>query len=95
MKHSAPFWSWNGKLNAVELKRQMRFFKKMGFGGVFMHSRTGLATGYLSKRWFDMIRSCVEEGKKLGLATWIYDEDRWPSGYAGGLVTQHKKLLII
>ena len=56
-----------------------------------MHSRTGLATGYLSKRWFDMIRACVDEGKKLGLATWIYDEDRWPSGYAGGLVTQHKK----
>ncbi len=91
MKNSAPFWSWNGKLNAAELKRQMRFFKKMGFGGVFMHSRTGLATEYLSKRWFDMIKACIREGKKLGLKTWIYDEDRWPSGYAGGLVTRHKK----
>ncbi|MFQ9394894.1 MAG: hypothetical protein ACLR2E_13705 [Lachnospiraceae bacterium] len=22
------------------------------------------------------------------MITWLYDEDRWPSGYAGGLVTK-------
>ncbi|MBQ9336966.1 MAG: hypothetical protein IJS14_06695 [Lentisphaeria bacterium] len=88
-KYSAPFWSWNGKLTVPELKRQMRIFKEMGFGGVFMHSRTGLAVPYLSPRWFDLIRACIEEGKKLGIKTWIYDEDRWPSGYAGGKVTRN------
>ena len=87
-KLSAPFWSWNGKLTVPELKRQMRIFRQMGFGGVFMHSRTGLAVPYLSRRWFDLIRACIEEGKRLGLKTWIYDEDRWPSGYAGGKVTR-------
>lgn len=91
MKHSAPFWSWNGELNVAELKRQMRYFKKMGLGGVFMHSRTGLKTKYLSPKWFKMIKGCIEEGRKLGLKTWLYDEDRWPSGYAGGYVTKHEK----
>jgi len=86
-KSSAPFWSWNGKLTIPELKRQLRIFKEMGFGGVFMHSRTGLAVPYLSARWFRLIRACIAEGKRLGLKTWIYDEDRWPSGYAGGKVT--------
>ncbi|MBR3708900.1 MAG: hypothetical protein IKM17_07815 [Lentisphaeria bacterium] len=88
-KYSAPFWSWNGKLIIPELKRQLRIFKEMGFGGVFMHSRTGLAVPYLSARWFELIRACINEGKKLGLKTWIYDEDRWPSGYAGGKVTRN------
>ncbi|MBO4649303.1 MAG: hypothetical protein J5806_14230 [Lentisphaeria bacterium] len=87
-KTSAPFWSWNGKLTIPELKRQLRIFKEMGFGGVFMHSRTGLAVPYLSARWFELIRACIAEGKRLGLKTWIYDEDRWPSGYAGGKVTR-------
>ncbi|MCG8700994.1 MAG: hypothetical protein MI922_23280, partial [Bacteroidales bacterium] len=42
-----PFWSWNGKLNEKELVRQIEVMEKMGFGGFFMHSRTGLETEYL------------------------------------------------
>ncbi|MFW6189096.1 MAG: glycosyl hydrolase [Planctomycetota bacterium] len=82
-----PFWAWNGKLEADELQRQLRVFKRMGLGGGFMHSRVGLATDYLSEEWFRMIRACVEEAREQGLEAWLYDEDRWPSGAAGGLVT--------
>ena len=39
-----PFWSWNGKLEKKELLRQIEILKEMGFGGFFMHSRTGLET---------------------------------------------------
>ena len=86
---SAPFWSWNGKLNKDELVRQIRIFKEMGMGGFFMHSRIGLATEYLSKDWFDMIHGCIDEAEKLDMDAWLYDEDRWPSGYAGGKVTEN------
>jgi len=85
---SAPFWSWNGKLDELELRRQIRNFKTMGVGGFFMHSRIGLATPYLSHEWFELINACIDEAKKLDMNAWLYDEDRWPSGYAGGLVTQ-------
>lgn len=85
---SAPFWSWNGRLDEAELRRQIRTFKNMGMGGFFMHSRIGLATPYLSSEWFELINACIDEAKKLGMDAWLYDEDRWPSGYAGGLVTQ-------
>ena len=84
-----PFWAWNSRLEPGELRRQIRLFKRMGFGGFFMHSRTGLETGYLGKDWFDCVRACVDEAKKLGLEAWAYDEDRWPSGIAGGLVTKN------
>lgn len=53
-----------------------------------MHSREGLRTRYLSEEWFAAVKACVEEAQKRGMKAWLYDEDRWPSGAAGGLVTR-------
>ena len=86
---ASPFWAWNAKLEPAELRRQLRVFHEMGFGGFFMHARVGLATPYLGEEWFRCIRECVEEAKKLKMQAWLYDEDRWPSGAAGGLVTKN------
>jgi hypothetical protein len=82
-----PFWCWNGNLNDAELLRQMHVFQEMGFGGFFMHSRTGLITDYLGEEWFRLTNLCADEAAKLGMEAWLYDEDRWPSGTAGGMVT--------
>lgn len=87
----APFWSWNGKLEPDELRRQIRVMQRMGLGGFFMHSRVGLDTAYLSEEWFECVGACVDEAGKLGMKAWLYDEDRWPSGAAGGLVTRNPK----
>ena len=84
-----PFWAWNGKLEESELRRQIRIMKKMGFGGFFMHSRVGLDTPYLGKEWFKSVEACIDEAKKNNMEAWLYDEDRWPSGAAGGLVTKN------
>lgn len=86
-----PFWAWNGRLAPEELRRQVRIMHRMGLGGFFMHSRVGLATEYLSKEWFDCVRACVDEAESLGMEAWLYDEDRWPSGAAGGWVTRNPK----
>ncbi|MHA9736849.1 hypothetical protein [Robinsoniella peoriensis] len=86
-----PFWSWNGKLEEQELLRQIDIIKEMGFGGYFMHSRTGLETEYLGEEWFTLINKCAEYGDQKGMESWLYDEDRWPSGSAGGLVTKEEK----
>jgi len=84
----APFWAWNGKLETEELRRQVRVMQQMGLGGFFMHSRVGLDTAYLSDEWFSCIRACAEEAERNKMYAWLYDEDRWPSGAAGGLVTR-------
>ena len=84
----APFWAWNGRLDPETCRRQVRLMREGGLGGFFMHSRTGLGTPYLSKEWFDCIDACVDEAKAQGMRAWLYDEDRWPSGAAGGLVTK-------
>ena len=87
----APFWAWNCQLNPEQLKCQIGYLREMGFGGFHMHSRTGMATPYLSKEFQSLIRTCVTEAKEQKMLAWLYDEDRWPSGAAGGLVTKTKK----
>jgi hypothetical protein len=84
----APFWAWNGRLEPEELRRQVRLMQRMGLGGFFMHSRVGLATPYLGEEWFACVNACIDEAERLGMRAWLYDEDRWPSGAAGGLVTR-------
>jgi len=81
---SIPFWSWNDRLEEAELRRQIRHMKALGMRGFFMHARGGLETEYLSENWFQAIRACVDEAKKLGMEAWAYDENGWPSGFAGG-----------
>ncbi len=84
-----PFWAWNCKLEKDELCRQIDVFKEMGLGGFHMHVRTGLVTPYLSDEYMDIVKCCVEKAKKENMLSWLYDEDRWPSGFAGGLVTEN------
>ena len=85
---ATPFWAWNNKLDLKELEEQIRIFKKMGMGGFHMHVRTGLNTPYLSEEFMQAIRHCIETAKQEDMLAWLYDEDRWPSGSAGGRVTK-------
>lgn len=82
----APFWSWNDRLEPAELARQIRDMKAHGMGGFFMHSRDGLETVYMSPDWLACVREAVRVAREEGMHAWLYDEDRWPSGSAGGLV---------
>ena len=79
-----PFWSWNDKLDSRELRKQIRNMHKINMNGFFMHARCGLETEYLSDEWFKVTKACVDEAKKLGMEAWAYDENGWPSGFAGG-----------
>ncbi len=82
-----PFWAWNDKLTKETILEQVDIFHEMGFGGFHMHVRTGLDTPYLSDEYIDMVKLCNDKAKKQEMLSWLYDEDRWPSGAAGGYVT--------
>ncbi len=86
-----PFWAWNSELKLDELERQIDIFKEMGLGGFHMHVRTGMSTPYLNDEFMGLVKGCVEKAKKEEMLAWLYDEDRWPSGAAGGLVTKDEK----
>jgi hypothetical protein len=81
-----PFWSLNDRLEPAEMTRQAQEFHRAGMGGFFLHSRIGLITEYLGAEWMDALRAAIEKAAELGMQAWLYDEDKWPSGYAGGII---------
>ncbi len=85
----APFWAWNTKLTDELLTREIDVFKEMGIGGFHMHVRTGMETEYLSDEFMHFVKLCNKKAKKENMLCWLYDEDRWPSGAAGGFVTKN------
>jgi hypothetical protein len=86
-----PFWAWNCRLDRDQLLRQIGQFQEMGYGGFHMHARTGLDTEYLGKEFLALIEACTSDAKQRGMLAWLYDEDRWPSGFGGGHVTRDPK----
>ncbi len=88
---ATPFWAWNCKLEKEQLLRQIEQMKSMGMGGYHIHARNGLATKYMGEEFMELVSACNEKGKQEGMLTWLYDEDRYPSGSAGGSVTKNRE----
>lgn len=84
----APFWAWNSSIRKETLKKQIGYMKDMGMGGFIIHSRTGLETEYLGEEFLEDVAYCNDLAKDMGLLCWLYDEDRYSSGYGGGYVTK-------
>ena len=68
------------------LTQLLESLKMAGFGGVYIHPRPGLITEYLSPRWFEIVRHSIREAGRIGLHVALYDENSYPSGFAGGHV---------
>ncbi len=83
---SVPLWVWNDQISKTRIDEQLNDFHTQGIGGVFIHPRPGLITSYLSREWLDMVTYTVEQARAIGLKVWIYDENSYPSGFAGGHV---------
>jgi hypothetical protein len=68
------------------IREQLREMKANGMGGAFVNPRPGLVNPYLSEEWFSLWSAALDESEKLGLKLYIYDENSYPSGFAGGHV---------
>ena len=84
----APFWSWNCQITEEMIDEQIEYFKEMGMGGFHVHVRVGLKNRYLGDKFMELVRYCDRKAKEAGLLCWLYDEDRYASGIAGGEVTK-------
>lgn len=75
-----------GQLGEPRITELLTKLKDAGFGGIYIHPRPGMLTEYLSERWFELVRHTVRECRRLGLIPGLYDENSYPSGFAGGAV---------
>ncbi|MCE5205276.1 MAG: hypothetical protein LLF80_04115 [Porphyromonadaceae bacterium] len=83
---SSPLLVFNEVITKPELDRMINDLHEAGFGGFFVHPRPGLVTEYLSEEWFDLFKYATDKASQLGMEAWIYDENSYPSGFAGGHV---------
>ncbi len=88
-----PFWSWNNDVKEEILLRQIDDMKSAGLGGFILHARTGLKLEYLGEAWFSCVGACLRRARELGMEVWIYDENGWPSGFAGGKLLENERYL--
>jgi hypothetical protein len=86
--HSAPLWVWNDMLSDQQIVSTMRDLAGQQVKQVFVHPRPGLMTPYLSPEWFRLWKVALEEAERLDMNVWIYDENSYPSGFAGGFVPE-------
>ncbi len=83
---SAPFWVWNDRITRSQIDEQMADFRAHGIQAVILHPRPGLITPYLSDEWLALCHYAVDVAQRLGMKLWLYDENSYPSGFAGGHV---------
>ena len=85
---SAPLWTWNDMLTEEQIVSSMEDLASQGVKQAFVHPRPGLMTPYLSDHWFRLWKVALREAERLDMNIWIYDENSYPSGFAGGIVSE-------
>jgi hypothetical protein len=83
---TGPLWVWNDLLTEQEIRNTLRDLAAQDVKQVWVHPRPGLMTPYLSADWFRLWKVALKEAARLDMNVWIYDENSYPSGFAGGLV---------
>ncbi len=73
----------NTDLREDELREQARLLCEAGYEAIYLHSRAGLKTPYLSEGWFTALRTVIDELRRHSVKFAIWDEDNYPSGNAG------------
>lgn len=83
-----PFWFWSGGLEGDEFRTQLREMASKGVYAAMPHPRFGMdRREYLTEKFWQAVAATIDEAKKLDMKIWLYDEYNWPSGGAGGRVT--------
>ena len=85
-----PFLSWNGGDAKDRMARIVQDLDRLAANGVFI---VNVSPGrgvpwYLTPEHMDQMKFVVQEAKKRGMKIWIQDESDYPSGFAGGKISE-------
>lgn len=83
-------WGWNGPMNKDVIVRDLDSLQALGFNVVTIEAGYRMPFEYLSREWFALIKTAVEELKKRNMHAWIIDEGKYPSGFAGGKFSRER-----
>ncbi|MHB1629938.1 MAG: hypothetical protein ACYCVB_16475 [Bacilli bacterium] len=78
-----PLLWYHGEDDSLILE-EIRRMDEMGCAGFIIESRPH--PDYLGQKWWHDVRISVEEARERNMEVWIFDEESFPSGFAGGRV---------
>ena len=88
---TSGFWFWNDRISDDGIEEQLNMMHRIHADCPVVHARMGLETEYLSRDWFDRIRTVLNVCRKNGQRIWLYDEDNWPSGNCNWTLTEDER----
>ncbi|UVI27411.1 glycosyl hydrolase [Paenibacillus spongiae] len=68
------------------LRREVKAMDDAGCGGFIIESRPH--NDYLGEGWWRDVEICLDEARRRGMDVWMFDEEYYPSGIAGGKVLE-------
>ena len=85
---SGPLWVWNDLLSTEQIETTLDALAASNIRQVWVHPRPGLMTPYLDTDWFARWADTLRVAKKHDMLVWIYDENSYPTCFAGGLLPE-------
>lgn len=76
-------------LSYEEVKQSLSELKEGGFGGIVLFNKPPKGfthADYLTKDWFDMVKTFCKVAKELSLVIWLNDGFDYPPGSVGGQI---------
>jgi len=81
------WWYWNGQMTESAILSDLDEMHSHGVTCVVIWAYNGLEIDYLSDTWFARIQFAVAAARDRGMRVWLEDEGSYPSGFAGGAIT--------
>ncbi|KAI9449248.1 hypothetical protein F5148DRAFT_1291713 [Russula earlei] len=75
-------------LDPDTIAHQLDLIHKQGINAISIEGVPGAPWPYLSEGYMKGVQMIVSELKKRGMHLWIIDEGQYPSGFAGGLISE-------
>ena len=79
-----PWWALGGKLEHDLLVKQLDLMYEQDLREFFIYSPYGMEQEFMGEEYLNTVGFILDECEKRGMRVWIYDENNWPSGQAGG-----------
>ncbi|XVV16439.1 glycosylhydrolase-like jelly roll fold domain-containing protein [Actinoplanes sp. CA-131856] len=82
------YWYWNNTITPEITDRQMAEMRAKGVHSfvLFPYGGASQQPAFFTEAWFDLVEHVLREAKRTGMKVWLFNDNNFPSGRAGGLV---------
>ncbi len=88
-EYGAIHWAiWGGELTRERIVREFDSLVRSGVYVVNFGPARGMRPEYLSPEHLALTKFAVEEAARRGMKVWLADEGSYPSGFAGGRISE-------